>query len=60
MSPLSAGFQPVKGVENEKRDQGYAAGDNVTLDFDGDGRLVGLDVMDASKVLPDHFIQTMP
>ena len=29
-----AGFQPMKGVENEKRDQGYAAGDNVTLERD--------------------------
>lgn len=29
----------------------------INLDFDGEGRLVGIEVMDASALLPTHLLQ---
>ena len=34
---------------------GVAAG-SVVLDFDRDGRLVGIEVLNAERALPEHFL----
>lgn len=45
-------------VEGEKAARTVAATNDVNLDFDADGRLIGIEVLDARRRLPKSLLPT--